>query len=158
MEFVCQWMFHRPLERVTATNTTIYSLILVIHRHYMHGTLQIIFSESQGVCSSLPRMASQSSFKTNQFSRSVITDYLRPQRLQHARLPGPSPTPEAYSNSHPSSQWCHPTISSSVVPFSPTFNLSQHQGFFQWVSSLHQYWELQLQHQSFQWLFRTDFL
>ena len=111
-------MFHRPLERVTATNTTIYSLILVIHRHYMHGTLQITFSESPGVCSSLPRMASQSSFKTNQFSHSVITDYLRPQRLQHARLPGPSPTPEAYSNSHPSSQWCHPTISSSVIPFS----------------------------------------
>ena len=38
--------------------------------------------------------------------------------LQHARLPCPSPTPEAYSNSCPSSQWCHPTISSSVVPFS----------------------------------------
>ena len=47
-----------------------------------------------------------------------MSDSLRPQRLQHARLPCPSPTPRACSNSCPSSQWCHPTISSSVVPFS----------------------------------------
>ena len=44
---------------------------------------------------------------------------LRPHGLQHARPPCPSPTPGAYSNSYPLSQWCHPTISSSVVPFSP---------------------------------------
>ena len=43
---------------------------------------------------------------------------LWPHRLQHARLPYPSPTPRAYSNSHPLSRWCHPTISSSVIPFS----------------------------------------
>ena len=53
-----------------------------------------------------------------QFSRSVMSDSLRPHRLQHTRFPCPSPTPGAYSNSCPSSQWCHPTISSSVVPFS----------------------------------------
>ena len=53
-----------------------------------------------------------------QFSYSVISDSLWPQRLQHARLPCPSPTPEACSNSCPLSQWCHPTISYSVVPFS----------------------------------------
>ena len=47
-----------------------------------------------------------------------MSDSLRPHRLQHAKLPYPSPTPGAYSNSHPSNQWCHPTISSSVVPFS----------------------------------------
>ena len=51
-------------------------------------------------------------------SRSVVSDSLWPHRLQHARLPCPSPTPRACSNSCPSSQWCHPTISSSVVPFS----------------------------------------
>ena len=151
---------------------------------------------------------------------------LRPHGLQHSRLPCPSPTPRAYSNSCPSSQWCHPTISSSVIPFfshlqsfsasvqfssvsqssltlcspmdcstpglpvhhqlpeftqthahwvsdaiqpshplsslsSPAFNLSQHQGLFKWVSSSHQVakvLEFQLQHQSFQWIFRTDFL
>ena len=53
-----------------------------------------------------------------QFSRSVLYDSLRPQGLQHARLPCLSPTPRAYSNSCPSHQWCHPTISSSFVPFS----------------------------------------
>jgi len=65
-----------------------------------------------------------------QFSSSVVSDSLRPHGLQHARLPCPSPTPGAYSNSCPLSQRCHPTISSSVVPFSSAFNLSQHQGLF----------------------------
>ena len=52
-----------------------------------------------------------------QCSCSVVSDFLWPHGLQHARLPCPSPTPRAYSNSCPSSRWCHPTIS-SVVPFS----------------------------------------
>ena len=52
------------------------------------------------------------------FSYSAMSNALQPQGLQHARLPCPSPTPGAYSNSRPSSQWSHPTISSSVVPFS----------------------------------------
>ena len=49
---------------------------------------------------------------------SVVSDSLRPHGLQHARPPCPSTTPEAYSNSCPSSWWCHPTTSSSVIPFS----------------------------------------
>jgi len=53
-----------------------------------------------------------------QFSRSVGSDSLRPCELQHARPPCPSPTPEVHPNSCPSSQWCHPATSSSVVPFS----------------------------------------
>ena len=53
-----------------------------------------------------------------QFSRSVMSDSLWPHELQHARPPCPSPTPEVYLNSCPLSRWCHPTISSSVVPFS----------------------------------------
>ena len=53
-----------------------------------------------------------------QFSHSVVSDSLRPHGLQHARLPCLSPTPGAYSNSGPSSWWCHSTISSSVFPFS----------------------------------------
>ena len=52
------------------------------------------------------------------FSCSVVSDSLRPYGLQHTRPPCPSPSPEVYSNSCPLSQWCHPTISSSVVPFS----------------------------------------
>ena len=53
-----------------------------------------------------------------QFSRSVVSDSLRPHELKHARPLCPSPIPGAYSDSCPSSQWCHPTTSSSVVPFS----------------------------------------
>ena len=59
-----------------------------------------------------------------QFSHSVVSDSLWPHGLQHASLPCPSPNPRVYSNSRPLSQWCHPTISSSVVPFS-----SHHQSF-----------------------------
>ena len=55
---------------------------------------------------------------TVQFSRSVVSDSLQPHGLQHVRLPCPSPTPKACSNSCPLSRWCHPTISSPVVPFS----------------------------------------
>ena len=54
----------------------------------------------------------------SQFSRSVMSDSLLPHELQHARPPCPSPTPRVYSNSCLSSRWCHPAISSSVVPFS----------------------------------------
>ena len=54
----------------------------------------------------------------NQFSCSVMSDSLQPHGLQHARLPCPSPTPRACSNSCPSSRWCHLTTLSSVVPFS----------------------------------------
>ena len=53
-----------------------------------------------------------------QFSRSVMSNSLRPHESQHARPPCPSSTPRVHSNSCPSSQWCHPTISSFVVPFS----------------------------------------
>ena len=60
-------------------------------------------------------------FSSVQFSHSVVSDSLRPHGLQHARLSCPSPTPRAYSNSCPLSWWCHPTISSSVVPFSSHF-------------------------------------
>ena len=54
----------------------------------------------------------------SQFSRSVVSDSLWPHESQHARPPCPSPTPGVYLNSCPSSPWCHPAISSSVIPFS----------------------------------------
>ena len=150
-----------------------------------------------------------------QFSRSVVSNSLRPHESQHTRPPCPSPTPGVHSDSRPLSQWYHPAISSSVIPFSsclqslpasesfpmsqlftwggqstpsfpilyhlpefaqtlvnwvsdaiqpshsllspspPAFNLSKHQGLFQWVCSSHQVakeLELWLQHQSFQLL------
>ena len=64
------------------------------------------------------------------FSCSVVFDYLQPHGLQHTRLLCPSPTPGAYSNSCPLSRWCHPTISSSVIPFSSCPQSFPTSGFF----------------------------
>ena len=84
---------------------------------------------------------------------------LQPHGLQHTRRPCPSPTPGAWSNSCPSSWWCHPTISSSVVPFSSCLQSFPVLGPFpmsQFFASGGWSVELQLQHQSFQWTPRTD--
>ena len=77
-------------------------------------------------------------FSSVQISRSVMSNSLRPHESQHANPPCPSPTPGVHSDSRPSSQWCHPAISSSVIPFPSGPNPSQHQGLFQWVNSLHE--------------------
>ena len=75
-------------------------------------------------CNSTPRYMFQKNWKqifknsSVQFSCSVVSDSLRPHESQHARPPCPSPTPGAYPDSCPSSPWCHPAVSSSVVPFS----------------------------------------
>ena len=96
-----------------------------------------------------------------QFSCSVNSDSFWPRGLQHSRLPCPSPTPRAYSNScsssHDAIQPSYPLLS----PSPPAPNPSQHQSLFQWVNSLHQMakvLEFQLQHQSFQWNPRADLL
>ena len=96
-----------------------------------------------------------------QFSCSIVSDSLRPHGLQHARPPCPSPNPGIYQNSCPLSQLCHSTMNLLSSPSRPALNLSQHCGPFKWVSSSHQVakvLEFQLQHQSFQWITRTDFL
>ena len=88
------------------------------------------------------------------FSCSVVSDSLRPPGLQHARPPCPSPPPRACSDSCSLHRWCQPSHP-LWSPFPPAFSL------FQWVSSSHQVakgLELQLQHQYFQWIFRTYFL
>ena len=105
-----------------------------------------------------------------QFSRSVVSNSLWPHELWHARPPCPSPALEVHSNSRPSSRWCHPAISSSVVPFSfcpeslpasESFPMSQ---LFAWGSqssgvsasaSVLQYWKY---FSSFQRTPRTDLL
>ena len=71
-----------------------------------------------------------SPFSLVQFRRSVMSNSSWPHGLQHARLPCPSPTPKAYSNSCPLSWWCHPTISSSVVPFSSCLQSFPASGYF----------------------------
>ena len=72
-----------------------------------------------------------------------MSNSLWPHGMKHARLPCSWLSPKVFSNSYPLSQWCCLTISSSAAPFSFAFNLSQHQGLFQWVGSWHQgpkYW------------------
>ena len=98
-------------------------------------------------------------FSSVSFSCSVVSNSLWPHESQHTRPPCPSPTPRVHSNSCPPSQWCHPAISSSVVPFSScpqslpgsgSFPTSQ---LFAWGG---QNIGFQLQHQSLQWTPRTD--
>ena len=87
-----------------------------------------------------------------------MSDSLQPHGLQLTRLPCPS-SPRACSNSCPLSWWCYPTISSSVAPFSSRPQSSLASGSFQKSCSLHQVakvLELQVQHQSFQWIFRVS--
>ena len=96
-----------------------------------------------------------------QFSWSVVSNSLRPHESQDTRPPCPSPSPGVYPNTCPLSPWYHPTISSSVIPFSSCLQSFPASGSFQMISSLHQVakvLEFQLQHEFFQWIFRTDFL
>ena len=100
-------------------------------------------------------------FSSIQFSRSVVSDSLWPHESQQTRPPCPSPTPRVHPDPRPLSRWCHPTISSSLVPFSFCPQSFPESGSFKWVSTSHQVakvLEFQLQHQSFQWTSRTDLL
>ena len=97
-----------------------------------------------------------------QFSHSVMSDSLQPHELQHASPPCPHHQLLEFTQTHV--HWVTDAIQPShplSFPSPPAFTLSQHQGLFKWVSSSHQMakvLEFQLQHQSFQWIFRTDFL
>ena len=99
-------------------------------------------------------------FSSGQFSHSVVSDSLWPHGPQHTRPPCPSPTPGVYPSSCPSSQWCHPTISSSVVPFSCPQSFPASWSFLrsQLFTSGGQVLEVKLQQQSFQWTLRIDLL
>ena len=101
------------------------------------------------------------SYSSVQFSHSVMSDSLWPHKPQHTRPPCLTPTPGVHPNPCPLSQWCnspsHPLSSTSF----PALNLSQHQGLFELVRSLHQVvrvLEFQLQHQSVKWTPRTALL
>ena len=108
-------------------------------------------------------VATPSYIPTNsvQFSSSVVSSSLRSHGQQNVRFPCPSPAPRVYSNLCLFSRWCHPTISSSVIPFSSCLQSLPASGSVPIISSSHQaakVLEFQLQHQFFQWIFRTDFL
>ena len=107
-------------------------------------------------CRSLPQ-AGLRPLSSVQFSHSVVSDSLWLHGPQHARPPCPSPTPGVYSNSCPLSPWCHPTILSSVFPFSSRLQSFPASRSFQ-TSQFFASGGQSIQHQSFQWIFRTDFL
>ena len=96
-----------------------------------------------------------------ELNHSVVSDSLRPHKPQYARPLCPSPTPRVHPNPCLFSRWCHPTISSCVVPFSSCLQSFPASGCFQTrqlFTSGGQVLEFQLQHQSFQWTPRTDLL
>ena len=118
----------------------------------------LLTARTKGVASALSLWPS---IRSDQISRSVVSNSLRPYESQHARPPCPSPTPGVHPDSHPLSQWCQPAMSFSVIPFSSCPNPSQHQSLFQWVNSSHEVakvLEFQLYHQSFHRTPRTDLL
>ena len=117
-----------------------------------------LFSLPQFICGFLTFIAF---FQYSVQFSSVAQSCLTLCESQHARPPCPSPTPGVHSNLCPSSRWCHPAISSSVVSFSSCPQSPSALGLFQWVNSWHEVakvLEFQLQHQSFQWTPRTDLL
>ena len=123
-----------------------------ITKNGLREALLGLTAESKSLISVLFQYPSISSVSS--VAQSSLT--LRPYGLQHARLPCPSPTPGAYTNSCPLSQWCHPTISFysclQSFPASGSFPIGR------LFLSGGQVLEFQFQHQSFQWMFRTDFL
>ena len=113
-----------------------------------------------GVAKSQTRLSDTHHKQRLLFTCSVMSNSLWTHGLQHTRLPCPSLYPRVCSNSCPSSRWCHPTISSSAVPFSSclqSFPASRSFPMSQFFPSSGQIWELQLQHPSFQWIFRISF-
>ena len=132
-----RWLLHRRLpkyHRKTATKPNLFQVQRKVNSLYINTSVQC---------------------------HSVLSNSLGPHGLQHIRLSCPSLIPGAYSNSF---HWVGDAIQPShpmSSPSPPVFNLSQHQGIFQWFSSSYQVTkrlEFQLQHQSFQWIFRTYFL
>ena len=87
------------------------------NKYFFPMNLGLVTAPVNRICLLLGRKA-MTNLSSVQFSHSVVSDSLRHHESQHARPPCPSPTPGFYSNSCPSSWWCHPASSSSVVPFS----------------------------------------
>ena len=86
--------------------------------HTLLDQMQIVAAPVENSMEVSQKVKNRTTIGSVQFSRSVVSDSLRPHESQHARPACPSPTPWVYSNSCSWSQWCHPAISSSVIPFS----------------------------------------
>jgi len=112
--YLCLWILMLSTVCINADEFSLTKLLPEpIHGANWNWTSSLIF-----FCSAVKLFLFYFYFhSSDQISRSVVSDSLRPHESQHARPPCPSPTPGVHSDSRPSSQWCHPAISSSVVPF-----------------------------------------
>ena len=133
--------------------------VLWTPEHYMiYENCNHIYSEM--LCNLSPPLKLKGVLLTEKveksFCCSIVSNFLWPHGLQHTRFSCPSPSLRACSNSYPLSRWYHPTISSSVVPFS--FSLQSFPASGSFLMSQLKVLELHFQHQSFQWIFRVDFL
>ena len=110
-----------PLDQDSLTLSHLYSLCEPAHHTHTHTHTHIltIFKPVCFQTLQCVEMPPSVQFSSVHFSRSVVSDSLRPHESQHTSPPCPSPTPGVYSDSRPLSPWCHPAISSSVIPFSP---------------------------------------
>ena len=136
----CSPWGHKEPDMTEQLNNNVYSNFSVLSLGYPKPSMKPCFSHYSHLIFTFKILYKSvcSLFQAVQFSHSVVSDSLRPHESQLARPPCPSPTPGVHSNSRPSSRWCHPAISSSVVPSPPAPNPSQHQGLFRWVNSLHE--------------------
>ena len=117
-QFQCVWISPEPTE-VTSKWHNIFQVLK--EKNYQHRILHLtkVTCRNSQMKESYENLSLVSQpFSSVQFICSVVSDSLQPHGLQHVRPPCPSPTPWVHSNSCPSSQWCHSTISSSVIPFS----------------------------------------
>ena len=114
------------------TSMVIPIALIFENNDHKENTLKYLHSFKGSLCAASFQTVkvSVSQYSSVQFSRSVVSDSLWPHESQHTRPPCPSPTPGVHSDSHPSSQWCHPAISSFVVPFSSCPQSLPTSGFF----------------------------
>ena len=133
-----------------ANETADKELISKIHNQFMQLNTRKTNNPIKKWAKDLNRHFSKEDIKSVQFSCSVMSNSLWPHGLQHTRLPCPSPTLGSCSNSCPLSWWCHPTVSSSVVPFSSCLQSFPASGSFQWVSSSNQ-----VPKKTYRWLINT---
>ena len=158
MSMVVNWLQRLHFRRLFSVMLVTCMSIRIKEKYKMVAVLSQISLRSPGTVARQAPVSmgfpKQEYWSGSLLPRSVLSDSWQPCASRQGFLP--FTISGTCSNSCPSSRWWHPTISST---FLPAFHLSQNQGLFQWVGSSHQVAKvLELQHQSFQWIFRVDFL